>query len=80
MFICSNQPYLVRVTLNSWQTCGPHFRINLEFGVLVFEEVGKQEKMEKESRDENQRKNSTPMWRRAQSGNRTRATAVGGEG
>ena len=39
------QPYFVRVTLNSKddKTSGPHFRIELEFDVLVSVEGGKPE-------------------------------------
>ena len=55
------------------------FRIELEFGVLVFVEGGKPENPEKNprSRDENQRQ--TQPTCDAGSGNRTRAAAVGGE-
>ena len=54
------------------------FQIELEFGVLIFVEGGKPENPEKNpgSRDENQQQ--TQPARDAGSGNRTRATAVGG--
>ena len=55
------------------------FRIELEFGMLVFVEGGKPENSEKNprSRDENQQQ--TQPTCDAGFGNRTRATVVGGE-
>ena len=61
------------------QTCGPYFRIELEFGVLVFVTREKPENPEKNprSRDENQQQ--TQPTCDTESGNRTQATAVRGE-
>ena len=73
-------PYLARprMTLNSKaDKPGPHFQIELEFGVLVLVEWGKPENPEKNprSRDENQQQTQPTC----DVGNRTRATALGGE-
>ena len=49
---------------NHLNTCGPHFQIKLEFGVLVFVEGGTRENPKKNprSKDEN-------MWRRVRKSN-----------
>ena len=46
---CSNQPHLVRATLNSKADKPVALVIKLEFGVLVFVEGGKPENPEKNS-------------------------------
>ena len=53
-------------------------KAELEFGMLVFEEGGKPENLEKNprSKDENQQQTQTTCTCDARSGNRTWATAV----
>ena len=55
------------------------FQLELEFGVLVFVEGGKPENPEKSPRSRNENQQQTQSTCDARSGNRTRATAVGGE-
>ena len=55
------------------------FQIELEFGVLVFVEGGKPENPEKNPRSKDENQQQTQPTCDARSGNRTRATAVGGE-
>ena len=56
-----------------------YFQIELEFGVLVFVEGGKPENPEKNPRSKDENQQQTQPTCDARSGNRTRATAVGGE-
>ena len=55
------------------------FQVVLEFGVLVFVEGGKPENPEKNPRSRKENQQQTQPTCDARSGNRTRATAVGGE-
>ena len=55
------------------------FQIELEFGVLVFVVGGKPENPEKNPRSKDENQQQTQPTCDARSGNRTRATAVGGE-
>ena len=54
------------------------FPIELEFGVLVFEEGGKPENPEKNPRNKGENQQQTQYTYDAGSGNRTRDTLVGG--
>ena len=55
------------------------FRIELEFGMLIFVEGGKPENPEKNPRSRDEDQQQTQPTCDAGSGNRTQATAVGGE-
>ena len=55
------------------------FQVELEFGVLVFVEGGKPDNPEKNPRSRNENQQQTQPTCDARSGNRTRATAMGGE-
>ena len=55
------------------------FQVVLEFGVLFFVEGGKPGNPEKNPRSRNENQQQTQPTCDARSGNRTRATAVGGE-
>ena len=79
----NNLPYLARprMTLNSKaDKPGPHFQIELEFGVLVLVEWGKPENPEKNprSRDENQQQ-TQPTYDAGSGPHCKRSTLVGGE-
>ena len=60
-------------------TCGSHFWIELEFGVLVFVEGGKPENPEKNPRSRDKNQQQTQLTCDVGSRNQSWATVVGGE-